>query len=118
MCIRDRRQPLLQTIERFNAAFTDRKDMVLNKPILEKALPLQHPPYYGVRVWPKVHYTMGGLLINSNAQVLNLENRPIQGLFAAGEITGGVHGACRLGGCAITDCLVFGRIAGLNAAIH
>ena len=55
-------------------------------------------------------------MINSQAQVLDLDNRPIKGLFAAGEVTGGVHGANRLGTCAITDCLVFGRIAGKNAA--
>ena len=59
---------------------------------------------------------MGGVLINSKAQVLDLRLQPIDGFFAAGEVTGGIHGACRLGSCAITDCLVFGRIAGKNAA--
>ena len=60
--------------------------------------------------------TMGGVLINSKAQVLDLSRRPISGLYAAGEVTGGVHGACRLGSCSITECLVFGRIAGRSAA--
>jgi hypothetical protein len=50
------------------------------------------------------------------AQVINLDQEPVEGLYAAGEVTGGVHGACRLGSCAITECLIFGRIAGLNAA--
>ncbi len=59
---------------------------------------------------------MGGIQINSNAQVIDLDGHPIVGLYAAGEVTGGVHGACRLGSCAITDCIVFGRIAGRNAA--
>ncbi|MDF1527428.1 MAG: FAD-binding protein, partial [bacterium] len=47
---------------------------------------------------------------------INLDQEPVKGLYAAGEVTGGVHGACRLGSCAITECLVFGRIAGRNAA--
>jgi succinate dehydrogenase/fumarate reductase flavoprotein subunit len=59
---------------------------------------------------------MGGIRINPKAQVLNLNDTPIKGLYAAGEVTGGIHGACRLGSCAITECLVFGRIAGMNAA--
>ncbi len=61
---------------------------------------------------------MGGVLINSKAQVLDLSLQPMKGLYAAGEVTGGVHGASRLGSCAITDCLVFGRIAGRNAALN
>ena len=59
---------------------------------------------------------MGGILIDSKAQVMDLSNQPMKGFYAAGEVTGGVHGACRLGSCAIADCLVFGRIAGKNAA--
>jgi succinate dehydrogenase/fumarate reductase flavoprotein subunit len=54
---------------------------------------------------------MGGVLINDN-----LSKKPLRGFYAAGEVTGGVHGASRLSCCAITDCLVFGRIAGRNAA--
>ena len=75
-------------------------------------------PYYGIRLWPKVHHTMGGIQINTRAQVMDLNQKPIKGLFAAGEVTGGIHGACRLGSCAITDCLVFGKIAGRNAALE
>jgi succinate dehydrogenase/fumarate reductase flavoprotein subunit len=59
---------------------------------------------------------MGGVQINARAQVIDVAGQPIGGLYAAGEVTGGVHGACRLGSCAITECLVFGRIAGSNAA--
>ena len=65
---------------------------------------------------PSVHHTMGGLKINANAQVLSTENAIIPGLFACGEVTGGIHGSNRLGGNAITDIMVFGRIAGQNAA--
>ncbi len=59
---------------------------------------------------------MGGVQINAHAQVLDLDGRPIPGLYAAGEVTGGIHGACRLGSCAMTECLIFGRIAGRSAA--
>lgn len=68
-----------------------------------------------MRLWPKVHHTMGGLQINTKAQAISLSHEPISRLYAPGEVSGGVHGACRLGSCAITDCLVFGRIAGKNA---
>ncbi len=74
------------------------------------------PPYYAMRLWPKVHHTMGGVCIDTSARVINIDGQVIPGLYAAGEVTGGVHGACRLGSCAITECLVFGRIAGRNAA--
>jgi flavocytochrome c len=108
--------PLQETVERYNQSVDRKLDEDLSKPILPGADRLSHPPYYGIRLWPKVHYTMGGLQINTEAQVIDLNHAPIKGLYAAGEVTGGVHGACRLGSCAITDCLVFGRIAGRNAA--
>jgi succinate dehydrogenase/fumarate reductase flavoprotein subunit len=77
---------------------------------------LATPPYYAVRLWPKVHYTVGGLAINADAAVVDSRGKPLGGLFAAGEVAGGVHGACRLGSCSITECFVFGRIAGRSAA--
>ena len=104
------------TLETFNRYVENGLDEAFGKPILPKAKPLTHPPYYCMRVWPKVHHTMGGVLINKNAQILDLSKKPLRGFFAAGEVTGGVHGASRLSCCAITDCLVFGRIAGRNAA--
>lgn len=64
---------------------------------------------------PAVHHTMGGVKINTNTEVLKEDGTAIPGLFAAGEITGGVHGANRLGGNAVTDIVVFGRIAGTAA---
>ena len=111
-------QPLKNTIAQFNANFGQRCDKDFNKPILAKAQPLNHPPYYCIRLWPKVHHTMGGILINSNAQVIDLSLQPMRGFYAAGEVAGGIHGACRLGSCAIIDCLVFGRIAGRQAAFQ
>ena len=72
-------------------------------------------PYYCVRLVPKPHHTMGGLKINTKAQVISANTlKPIAGLYAAGEVTGGTHGASRLGSVAITDCLTFGMIAGEN----
>ena len=74
------------------------------------------PPFYaGARV-PTVHHTMGGVEINENAQVLDVNGNVIPGLYAAGEVTGGIHGSNRLGGNALADITVFGRIAGANAA--
>lgn len=67
-------------------------------------------------VTPVVHYTMGGVVFNTEAEVLNARNGPITGLWAAGEITGGLHGANRLGGSSLLECVVFGRIAAANAA--
>jgi len=72
-------------------------------------------PYYCVRLQPKPHHTMGGLKINTKAQVISGKTlKPIPGLYAAGEVTGGTHGASRLGSVAVTDCLTFGMIAGEN----
>ena len=72
-------------------------------------------PFYAIRLCPKPHHTMGGLQINTKAQVISANtDKPIPGLFAAGEVTGGTHGASRLGTVAITDCLTFGLIAGEN----
>lgn len=108
---------LKDTLKAFNTDVENGLDEAFGKPILPNANPLRHPPYYCMRVWPKVHHTMGGVLINTNAQVLDLSKKPIGGLYAAGEVAGGVHGASRLGSCAIPDCLVFGRIAGRHAAL-
>lgn len=107
---------LQSTIEKFNKCVEARHDDEFDKPILPDATPISFPPYYGIRLWPKVHHTMGGVQINVKGQVIDLEQNPIKGLYAAGEVVGGIHGACRLGSCAITDCLVFGRITGRNAA--
>ncbi len=104
-------------IDRFNSYIKDGKDPEFGKYIREGSPTLgDKGPFYGVRIWPKVHHTMGGLQINEKAQVINLQHKPISGLYAAGEVTGGVHGAVRLGSVAVVDCLVFGRIAGKNAA--
>ena len=80
------------------------------------ANPLTTAPYYAIKITPAVHHTMGGIVINPKAEVLNEKGEAISGLYAAGEVTGGVHGAHRLGGNAVADCVVYGRISGPSAA--
>ena len=80
------------------------------------ANPLTTAPYYAIKITPAVHHTMGGIVINPKAEVLNEKGEAISGLYAAGEVTDGVHGANRLGGNAVADFVVFGRISGQSAA--
>eukprot|EP00984_Skeletonema_dohrnii_P002952 scaffold1008_cov106-Skeletonema_dohrnii-CCMP3373.AAC.2 len=107
---------LQETIDKYNASVARGKDEDFGKLLREDAAPLVKFPFYSVRLWPKVHHCMGGLHINSDAQVMHVDGYPIKGLFAAGEVTGGVHGGDRLGSCATLDCIAFGRIAGKNVA--
>ena len=108
---------LLETIRGYNASVKRGQDEAFGKPLPADLCPIETPPFYSIRLISKVHHCMGGIQINTRAQVLDIEtHRPIRGFYAAGEITGGIHGASRLGSNAITDCLVFGRIAGHNAA--
>jgi flavocytochrome c len=109
-------ESLQNTIAAFNRTVANGKDSEFGKPILGNAQQIHTHPFYAMRLWPKVHFTMGGVGINTRAEVLDRDGNPIPKLFAAGEVTGGVHGASRIGSCSITDCLVFGRIAGNNAA--
>lgn len=80
------------------------------------ASPLNTAPYYAIKVTAGVHHTMGGLKITENTEVMKEDGTTIAGLYAAGEVTGGIHGANRLGGNAVADFVVFGRIAGEAAA--
>ncbi len=73
-------------------------------------------PYYAIKIAPGIHHTMGGLKIDTGTHVLDTAGAAIPGLFAAGEVTGGVHGGNRIGGNAVCDFVVFGRIAGTGAA--
>ncbi len=73
-------------------------------------------PFYAIQIAPGIHHTMGGIKINTEAEVIDTEGNVIPGLFAAGETTGGVHGGNRIGGNAVCDFVVFGRIAGFGAA--
>lgn len=106
---------LTATLSRFNGMVRAGTDTDYGKPLGPDVQPLETPPFYAMRFWPKVHYTMGGVQIDTGCRVITRDQQPIPGLFAAGEITGGIHGACRLGSCAITECIVMGRIAGQEA---
>jgi flavocytochrome c len=106
----------LEEINRWNSFVEKKKDADFDCMIFPDAKPTVTPPFYAARLWPKVHHTMGGLFIDKNTQVTGFDFKPVKGLYAAGEVTGGVHGAVRLGGVAMADCIVFGRIAGKNAA--
>ena len=101
------------TLKQYAADQKAGKDSQFGRP--DMPVPLTKAPYWAVKVQPAVHHTMGGLKINTKAQVLNKEGKPITGLFAAGEVTGGVHGGNRLGGNAQADIVTFGRIAGQSA---
>lgn len=93
--------------------------MGFNKPLFKLngiSVNISKPPFYAWRALPKVHHTMGGVVIDTQAQVQSQSGGSIAGLYAVGEAVGGPHGASRLGSAAIPDCLVFGRIAGANAA--
>ena len=105
-----------ESVEKYNSYVKTGTDKEFGRYIQKDAKPMVQAPFYAIRLWPKVHHTMGGVQINPKAQVMGLDAKPIQGLYAAGEVAGGVHGAVRLGSCAVVDCLVFGRIAGKNAA--
>lgn len=109
--------PLKATIESYNALIEKGRDDRFGRPIPKDLLPMKHPPYYSIRLISKVHHCMGGIRINTKAQVLRIDTcQPMGRFYAAGEIVGGVHGASRLGSNAIPECLVFGRIAGSNAS--
>lgn len=103
-----------KTMNNWNKYVAERKDPDFNRTSF--AQPLDKAPFYAIKVTAGIHHTMGGLKIDKNAQVLKGDGSIIPGLFAAGEITGGVHGGNRLGGNAVADFVIFGRIAGQNAA--
>lgn len=105
---------LATSVKEYNAMVVAGEDKAFGKKVLPRSL--DKAPYYAIEVSPSVHHTMGGVKINAEAQVLDKEGKVIPGLYAAGEVTGGVHGGTRLGGNAITDITVYGKIAGENAA--
>jgi flavocytochrome c len=109
--------PLIETISAYNSSIGRGRDEKFGKPLRKDVLPIKHPPYYSIRLISKVHHCMGGIRINAGAQVIRIDtNQPIGRFYAAGEITGGIHGASRLGSNAIPECIIFGRIAGRNGA--
>ncbi|VDN28555.1 unnamed protein product, partial [Cylicostephanus goldi] len=112
---------LKQTIEDYNKYVEKNKDGKkekdsFGKTVFPVAFDLNKPVYAAI-ITPAIHYTMGGLKIDKQARVINeYTTAPFKGLLAAGEVTGGVHGANRLAGNSLLECVVFGRVAGRNAA--
>lgn len=103
-----------ETMAKWNKAVVDQKDEEFERTAFTNTL--ETAPFYAIKLSPGIHHTMGGIKINTNAQVLDEKGSVIEGLYAAGEVTGGVHGANRLGGNAVADIITFGRIAGEHAA--
>jgi fumarate reductase flavoprotein subunit len=103
-----------ETMESWNACVEAKSDPEFGRTSF--ANPLDTAPYYAIKVTAGIHHTMGGLTINTSTEVLDESGNVIPGLYAAGEVTGGVHGANRLGGNAVADFTVFGRIAGQSAS--
>jgi fumarate reductase flavoprotein subunit len=102
------------TIANYNKYQQSKNDLEFKRSSM--ALPLTQAPFCSIEIEPGVHYTMGGISINGKAQALAKGGKPVPGLYAAGEVTGGVHGANRLGGNSTVETVVFGRIAGREAA--
>lgn len=105
---------LLSTIKDVNRYAATGKDEAFNH--RSGLVDLSKGPYWILKATPSVHHTMGGLVVDTRTRVLDEQGKVIPGLFAAGEVTGLTHGTNRLGGNAYTDIIVFGRIAGQEAA--
>ncbi len=106
-----------ETVAAWNAAVEAGEDPLFGRPMLRDQVVMDRAPWFAMRLTPKIHHTMGGVAINAEAQALDVSTgEVIAGLYCAGEVTGGVHGAVRLGGVAYGDAIVFGRTAGRNAA--
>jgi fumarate reductase flavoprotein subunit len=105
----------VETMNKYQEYQTTGEDLEFCRNGYEMPHPLTHAPFYAIEVEPVLHHTMGGIKINSKAEVVNKSGNPVPGLYAAGEVTGGVHGGNRLGGNAIADIIVFGQIAGTSA---
>ena len=107
---------LAATVHRYNEQQQTGHDDDFGRSATEMPISLATPPYYAVSVAPAIHHTMGGLSVNAQTQVLRADGTPIPGLYAAGEVTGGLHGANRLGGNGVADIVVNGRLAGIAAS--
>ena len=101
------------SFDQYHKAFDNKKDDLFGRP--EMLIRMDQAPYFVAEVTPGIHHTMGGVKIDPQVEVLTPEKKPIPGLFAAGEVTGGVHGGNRIGGNAVADIITFGRISANSA---
>ncbi len=106
-----------ETMENWNAFVEAGEDKDFGRSAVSM-IDISTAPYYAIKIAPGIHHTMGGIKIDTQAQVIDTEGNVIPGLFAAGETTGGIHGGNRVGGNAVCDFIVFGRIAGASAAAY
>ena len=111
-------ESLTESLAHYNTQQKAGVDDDFGRSATEMTSALETAPFYAVRVTPAIHHTMGGLSVNTETQVLKTDGTPIPGLYAAGEVTGGLHGANRLGGNGVADIVVNGRLAGQAAARH
>ncbi|NUF50061.1 flavocytochrome c [Gilliamella sp. ESL0250] len=105
---------LTKTVKRYNQFAATKHDEDFGRTTGMRH-PIEKGPFYAIKIAPGVHHTMGGVTINIQTQVLDTNKNVIQGVFAAGEVVGGVHGANRIGGNAVADIIIFGIQAGKNA---
>lgn len=106
---------LTTTLDTWNNAVKNKEDAEFGRTTAMDN-DLSGAPYYAIKIAPGIHYTMGGVKINTNTEVLNKDGQPIPGLFAAGELTGGLHGQNRIGGNSVAEIIIFGRQAGIKSA--
>ncbi|EAG3022450.1 flavocytochrome c, partial [Listeria monocytogenes] len=106
---------LTQTVTTWNKAVADKKDTQFNRTTAMDH-DLSKGPFFAIKIAPGIHYTMGGVKINSKTEVMKKDGETIPGLFAAGEVTGGLHGQNRIGGNSVAEIIIFGRQAGTQAA--
>jgi fumarate reductase flavoprotein subunit len=105
---------LAETLNNWNKYVADKNDPDFGRTTgMEKDL--SQAPYYAIKIAPGIHHTMGGVHIDTSAEVIGKDGNKIPGLFAAGEVVGGVHGGNRIGGNAVADIVVFGKIASDSA---
>lgn len=107
---------LADTIKKYNAFQQAKKDDEFGRADMPR--PITEANFISIEIRPGIHYTMGGVVFDTQTRVMNESDQPIPGLYAAGEVTGGVHGANRLGGNSISETITFGRIAGAEATAY
>ncbi|KAN0090662.1 FAD binding domain containing protein [Tylopilus felleus] len=108
---------LKKTFETYNAGAKAKKDP-FGKKFFSSGDWTMDDHFHVAIMTPVLHYTMGGLEVDAESRVIGKDGKPVPGLFAAGEVAGGVHGANRLGGSSLLGCVVFGRVSGDSAAAY
>ena len=108
-------ETLAQTVTTWNEEVANQDDTAFGRTTAMEH-DLSKPNYYAIKIAPGIHYTMGGIKINTNTEVVDKDGQPITGLYAAGEVTGGLHGENRIGGNSVAEIIIFGRQAGQQAA--